>query len=266
MHGGPIRYQSTTGLTRDDILEITARIWEVLQPRGIDFSEHKLGLYQQVHLTLSLLRNNVSQMFIADLRGISQSTASRRIYRRMCPLIQRVLAFTGISLEQAVEDGHLLLVDGTFVPTGNRPASDQERANFSGKHRAQCLSLQIAATSDGQLLAVSDPAPGSRHDAKALELCGWKTTLDQVDVDWIADTAYIATTARTPIKKSPGRERIDWEREYNRTVASLRAPVEHAIAHLKDWKILATGYRGRLAELPRLISLVTRLKLFQLGW
>lgn len=260
-----MRYQSTKGLHRDDILEITARIWEVLQPRGIDFSEHKIGLYQQVHLTLSLLRNNVSQMFIGDLRGISQSTVTR-IYHRMCPLIQQVLAFTGITLERAVEDGHLLLVDGTFVPTGNRPASDQERANFSGKHRAQCLSIQIAATSHGQLLAVSDPVPGSRHDAKALELCGWKTILDQVDVEWVAGTAYIATTALMPVKKTPGRERLDWEREYNRTVASLRAPVEHAIAHLKDWKILATGYRGRLAELPQLIALVTRLELFRLGW
>lgn len=85
----------------------------MLQPQGIDFSDHKLGLYRQVHLTLTVLRKNVSQMLVADMHGISQPTVSR-IYRRMVPLVPQMLAFTGISLEHALEDGHLVLVDGTF--------------------------------------------------------------------------------------------------------------------------------------------------------
>jgi hypothetical protein len=42
--------------------------------------------------------------------------------------------------------------------------------------------------------------------------------------------------------------------------------VEHAIAHLKDWKILATGYRARLAELPTIIRIITSLEYYRLGW
>ncbi len=49
------------------------------------------------------------------------------------------------------------------------------------------------------------------------------------------------------------------------TVASLCAPVEHAIAHLKNWRILATGYRNRPQELPLAIETVAKLELYRLG-
>ena len=47
---------------------------------------------------------------------------------------------------------------------------------------------------------------------------------------------------------------------------SIRSHVEHAIGHLKQWKTIATGYRGRLTELPESIATITRLELFRLGW
>ena len=63
-----------------------------------------------------------------------------------------------------------------------------------------------------------------------------------------------------------GTVRKNWEKEYNRQVASLRAPVAHVIAQLKNWKILAKGYRPRLNELPLVTTVVTRLKLLRIGW
>ena len=80
------------------------------------------------------------------------------------------------------------------------------------------------------------------------------------------DRGYVGTSAITPIKKAPGRERLEWEKEFNRTIAGLRAPVEHCIAHLKNWKILSKGYRGRLAELPGIIRIVTQLELLRTDW
>ena len=41
-------YQSTTGLPADVICEIVARVWDVAQGRGLDFSRHKIKLYRQV--------------------------------------------------------------------------------------------------------------------------------------------------------------------------------------------------------------------------
>ncbi|WP_368737372.1 transposase family protein [Actinomyces bowdenii] len=41
-----------------------------------------------------------------------------------------------------------------------------------------------------------------------------------------------------PIKKTPGRDRLEWEKELNRAVSSTRAAIEHTIAALKKRKIL----------------------------
>ncbi|WP_219232339.1 transposase family protein [Austwickia sp. TVS 96-490-7B] len=70
----------------------------------------------------------------------------------------------------------------------------------------------------------------------------------------------------TPLKKKKGHERTDNDKHYNTEISSIRAHVEHAIGHLKQWKILATGYRGRLTELPDIIAVITRLELYRLGW
>ena len=128
-----MRYQSTTGLHRDDIIELCSRIHDVLAGRGIDLKGHRMGLYRQVEITLVLLRQNMSQTVVADLFGISQPSVSR-IWRRMLGLMDAVTMFTGISLEQSLAQGHLVLVDGTYIPTGNRPATGQDKANYSGKH------------------------------------------------------------------------------------------------------------------------------------
>ena len=41
-----MRYDSTTGLPADVIQEIVARVWDVAQSRCLDFSGHKVKLYQ----------------------------------------------------------------------------------------------------------------------------------------------------------------------------------------------------------------------------
>ncbi|MBW3087119.1 hypothetical protein KEM60_03349 [Austwickia sp. TVS 96-490-7B] len=95
-------------------------------------------------------------MFLADLLNISPSTASR-IYRRMLPVIDEALLLTGIPIQQAASDGRVILIDGTYSPTGNRPAQGQDvtKATYSGKRRCQCVSIQVASTLEGQLLATS---------------------------------------------------------------------------------------------------------------
>ena len=79
-------YQSTPGLPSDVIFEIVARVHDVAQGRGIDFRRHRIGLYKQVLITLILLRQNMSQMVIADMYQVSQSTISR--IRETTPLHQ----------------------------------------------------------------------------------------------------------------------------------------------------------------------------------
>lgn len=70
----------------------------------------------------------------------------------------------GTSMTEATASGQVLLTDGTHTPTRNQPAISLAKANYSDKHKAQCLNIQVTSTLEEDLIAVSTPIPGSRHD------------------------------------------------------------------------------------------------------
>ncbi len=80
------------------------------------------------------------------------------------------------------------------------------------------------------------------------------------------DVYYQRTTATTPMKRTKYDDLTDYEKTVNKTISARRSAVERCIAHLKNWKILATGYRGRLSELPNVIRIIVRLEFYRLGW
>jgi hypothetical protein len=109
-----------------------------------------------------------------------------------------------------------------------------------------------------------DPVPGAAHDAKARRTSGLAGTLagrlhgdDRPGV--IADLAYIGTGVLTGFKRVNGRKLSATQREFNRSIDSWRAPVERAVAHLRDWKMPATGYHGLLYNL----AVITRLEIYR---
>ncbi|MFG2637411.1 hypothetical protein ACGFX8_26760, partial [Streptomyces sp. NPDC048362] len=66
--------------------------------------------------------------------------------------------------------------------------------------------------------------------------------------------------------KPPGQERSRGDKTANRSVNTIRAAVERTIAHLNDWKILATRYRGPLARFPAVARTITALAFYKKGW
>lgn len=50
-----MRYQSTTGLAREGLTEVVARVHEILESRGESLKAHALGLFRQVEVALTLL-------------------------------------------------------------------------------------------------------------------------------------------------------------------------------------------------------------------
>ncbi len=222
---------------------------QVLTGQGMDESQFALDFDAQVESTLVLLRLNVTQMVVAELFGVWQATVSRVVSRTM-PVLQQVLGMSEPTMSD-VADGRVLLIDGTFVPTGNRPGQgwDVEKANYSGTHHLQCVNIQVACVTDGTLATVSEPVAGARHDAAALRLCGWDGQLE--DTTWIADTGYVGTNAITPRKKPRGVKRSEADTIFTKSVSSVRAAVEHAIRHLKEWKVLATALPGPTTRAAR---------------
>ena len=102
-----------------------------------------------------LLRNNMSQVVIADMVGVSQPTVSRiRVQDHQA-------VGDGVGVHQwRLGGGHRTgaAPAGRWHPRflmGNRPASGQGAVNYSGKRKLQCVSIQVAATCRGDLVAVS---------------------------------------------------------------------------------------------------------------
>lgn len=254
-----MRYESTTGLSDAETDELVSRIEQIAECRDRQLWPPTVELRTAVVMTLMYVRQNLNQMTVGDMFGASQSTVSR-VYRSILPLIGQALCLHVPDLAEAVR-GRLVLVDGTDVPTGNRAGHDE---NFSGKRNRSGLLLQVTANTHGGLLGVSEPMKGSMHDRRAFTECGWEEQLTNTPI--IADPAYQGTRAVTPRKKPPGGELSSGDKASNTGISRVRSAVERCIAHLKNWKILATGYRGRLAELPGIIRIITSLEFYRLGW
>ncbi|MBP2337824.1 hypothetical protein JOF41_007213 [Saccharothrix coeruleofusca] len=256
-----MRYQSTTGLDHDQIRELVARVHQLVHSRQPPVGRPPLlGLYRQVQLTLVLLRQNLSQTVAADWFGVSQPTVSR-VFRRITPLIEQALCLHTPPLPAALT-GRVVLVDGTLIPTGNRAGHKQ---NYNGKRHKAGLGVQVLATLDGVLLDVAAPVAGRTHDRLAFTEAGYDTL--PADTPTIGDLGYQGTPAIRPRRKRPGHKTHTPEDEvWNTGIKQIRWAVEQAISHLKNWKILATGYRARLAELPDIIRIVATLEYYRLGW
>ncbi|MFJ8391048.1 transposase family protein [Streptomyces sp. NPDC094438] len=124
--------------------------------------------------------------------------------------------------------------------------------------------MQIAATLSGDLLAVSAPVPGPRHDMHAWRRSHFPEAF--AGREDIGDLGYVGSGMLTARRKPPGQERPAGDQVYNQSIGRLRAAVERAITHLKYWKILATRYRGPLTRFPLAAKTVTALPFYKKGW
>ncbi|SYZ34650.1 Harbinger transposase-derived nuclease domain, partial [Propionibacterium australiense] len=113
----------------------------------------------------------------------------------------------------------------------------------------------------GRLAWVSDPTPGATHDTKALRLTGLLEHFPNTPP--VADKGYTGLGMITPERKPVHGELTENQKQYNRTINKLRAPVERAIANLKTWRILHTGYRRPIHTFPQTITTVIALEFYK---
>mgnify|MGYP001641715287 FL=1 len=211
---------------------------------------------QEIRLTLVYHRRNRTQAELAESFDVDQSSVSRAICRWTPRLAEALEDF--IPTVDDLDSSRTLLVDGTLVPCWNW--RDQSGL-YSGKHHRTGLNLQVACDLDGRLVWVSDPAPGSTHDAKAIRHTG---LLDHFpDPPPMADKGYTGLGMITPERKPAGGELTETQKQYNKAINTLRAPVERAIANLKTWRTLHTGYRRPLHTFPETITAIIALEFFK---
>jgi alkylated DNA repair dioxygenase AlkB len=248
----------TTGLTRDQIVDLCARAQTVNDAAREDKKATWppiLGLFRSVVVTLTYLRRNRAQAEIGEAFNVSQSTISRAI-QAVTLLLGDVLA-EYVPTADELDAQTQYLVDGTLLPCWSWASHPQL---YSGKHQTTGMNVQVAATLAGRLAWISDPIDGSRHDNHCLNTANALIGVDPQN--WVADKAYVGNGMITPIKKPTYRDLLDWEKEFNKQVNKIRWVIEQVIANLKTWRILHTDYRRPIDTFPTTISTVIALHFY----
>jgi hypothetical protein len=251
-----------TGLNPNQVDALVARIeaaghW----PSG---RRRAMPLYPAVVVVLAYLRHNQAQDVLGEVFGCSQPTVSRLI-ARLTPVIDGLLTATAREVE-ARELRSTVRVDGFLAPTGNH--RQDTKGMYSGKRHSAGFNVQVVGSWRGRLVMTGDPTPGATHDSKAWRDSGLADRFaGRLHADGgpggYADLGYLGTGLLTPIRKPKGQPHTRSAKAFNRDVASQRASVERVIAHLKNWRVLATGYRRLLRDFAATLTVVTKLEIYR---
>lgn len=243
---GKRQFRSLTGVEAATFREMADRLRPHWQARVVAVRKRSgrpwgVGGFEDHLAVLPILyRCAVTQEFMGCLYGVDKATVSRSL-RRIEALAARVLG-----VERAIRVGRAeaeaLIVDCTEQAV-QRPRRKQ-RCRYSGKRKRHTIKTELAVTEGGRIVGVSKPVPGRVHD---LEVRRRGPPLPK-DAHVYADSAYQGLqedhpALEIPYKKTAGRPLSRDEREYNHALSRFRVRVEHAIARLKSFRILAERYR-----------------------
>jgi hypothetical protein len=186
----------------------------------------RLSLADRVLLTVVYYRTDLTFRQIALLFGMSKS-AVHRVVDRIAPLL----------VLPAVTTPHdpdtVLIVDGTLVPTHDRGVS------ASSKNYRYSVNMQVVIDANTRRgVAVGNTTPGNRHDSRAYRDSGVDQQCAGAHV--MADGGYLGhSEVIIPYRKpGKGKDLPAWKEDLNTIHKTVRARVEHALAHLKSWNIL----------------------------
>jgi len=137
-----------------------------------------------------------------------------------------------------------LLVD-TWEQPIPRPQDDKEQeAHYSGKKKGHTRKNQLICLPNGtDIVDVVLGEKGPRSDSKLLEQT--QAELPEA-IGFIGDKAYVGrNNTTTPIKKPPGGQLTQAQKDFNRQVSQKRVYVEHLIRVLKIFRIAKELFRMR---------------------
>ena len=192
-----------------------------------------LSLRDSVVVVLIYLRSNRTQASIADQFGVSQKTISRNIVF-LTPILGQILKDHTPTVED-LDPTEPLIVDGTLLPTWSWHTMPEL---FSGKHKTTGVNVQVACDLTGRLAFVSDPMPGRTHDTRALKATGLPD--HTIPGQLVGDKGHIGLGMIAPIRAQPNQPHTKEEKNFNKSVNTIRYKIERAITNPKTWRILHT--------------------------
>lgn len=143
---------------------------------------------------------------------------------------------------------------------------DRQRPYYSGKKKTHTLKNQVAVAPHGRIDAVTESMPGgATHDLNLLRQTDLLAKLND-DEAAMMDKGYDGIAADYPDKKLylPFKARrnhplTEEQKAYNRFLAKYRIVVEHTMAQLNKFQILAQRFRHQLSKHSRIFRVVASL-------
>ncbi|WP_142215348.1 transposase family protein [Streptomyces sp. SLBN-118] len=204
----------------------------------------KLGPGQIVVIVLAVLQHDQRLYDMASGNDVSASTVRRWVLEVIGLLAARAPRLDRALKKIARKGGVVVLLDGTLVRTRRR-TGDENRPNYSGKHKVHGLLFLALTDEHGNLVWISAAKPGrsseittARHNKITAHLreagLGALTDLGFTGLDDDPDDPVVITGR----KASRGKPLTEAQKEANRLVSRERAANEHGFADLKNWRIL----------------------------
>jgi hypothetical protein len=255
-----------SGLSDEQLDELVARTEEIMEDRWDKETGRpkSLCLRDAVIIACGYMRNNITEEVWAEIFGVSQPCISRYI-KFLTPVICGAVDDFRPRAEEATEAtrGAIALVDGTLWPCWSWSGAKEL---WAGKYKTTGHGSLVIANYDGDILYVSDPVTGNRHDMGKLADSESEKILRAAG-GVFGDKGFIGTDyITTPVRKPEHRELYIREKEYNAEVSSHRAPIERAVAQLKTWRILFTDYRRPLETFRSSFNAAIGLYFFKLTY
>jgi hypothetical protein len=147
-----------------------------------------------------------------------------RIVTTLVPLVTSVLEEFVPTAQDAIETvhGRVCLVDGTITPCWSYDDHDEL---WSRKHGTTGFNAQLLCLLNGDAIYVSDPLPGSTHDAKSFTITPIAEIVEKFG-GGTGDKGYQGCDLITPRKTPPGGELSKTDKANNAVISKLRTPVE----------------------------------------
>ena len=145
------------------------------------------------------------------------------------------------------------IVDGTERPIRRPKDKDKQNRYYSGKKKHHTVKNQIMVSpKSGRILSVSRTVEGKLHDKKLLEQ-DWNIYRAPPQALGIGDSGYQGASKInplikfiTPFKNLRNKKLTEKDKETNKVISSIRVKVEHPLAYLKHFAILAHQFRNRI--------------------
>ena len=207
------------------------------------------GNVAKLLFVLVYLKNNPLQSYQGFTFKMSQGKVSQWL-KILLPVWEKALA--KMDLLPARDPDHLYLalqliagqavyLDATERPVSRSVDAEKQQHEYSGKKKRHTNKNLIISSESGKVLYLSATVTGSMHD---------KALADEMELKFLPGQGILADSGFQgyepeggpelclPVKKPRNGELSDYDKMYNKLLASLRVKVEHVIAGIKKLRIV----------------------------